>query len=230
MRGQKVMLDRDLAKLYGVKTKDLNKAVRRNPGRFPPDFLLQLTKDEAKTASSRFQIGTMKRGQNIKYLPQAFTENGIAMLSSVLRSERAIQVNIQIMRVFTRSRELLATHKDLAWKLGELEHKFEGHDDKIALIFDTIRKLISPPNTPSRRIGFQPPPPTADQAEEKPGAARRPAQSLSLPPPGRPPGPRPPGPMPPPPTPFRPAAPAPGMPRPELARRRSSWISSRACS
>ena len=140
----------------GVKTKNLNKAVRRNSKRFPVDFMFQLAKAEATAMVLRFQIGTLKRGQHMKYLPYAFTENGVAMLSSVLNSERAVQVNIQIMRTFTRLRELLAKHKDLTQRLDDLERKFEGHDEKISLIFDAIRELISPPENPPRRIGFAP--------------------------------------------------------------------------
>jgi hypothetical protein len=132
IRGQRVMLDRDLAVLYGVETKNLNKAVRRNIERFPADFMFQLTQEEAEACiGSRFQFGTLKRGQNIKYLPQVFTQEGVAMLSTVLRSPRAIQVNIAIMRVFVRLRETLALHKELAQKLAELERKVETHDDSI---------------------------------------------------------------------------------------------------
>ena len=129
VRGQRVMLDRDLAALYGVETKNLNKAVRRNAERFPADFMFQLTAEEAE--SLRFQFGTLKRGQHSKYLPQVFTQEGVAMLSSVLRSPRAIQVNIAIMRVFVRLREALALHKELAQKLADLERKIESHDDGI---------------------------------------------------------------------------------------------------
>jgi hypothetical protein len=113
------MLDRDLAALYGVETKNLNKAVRRNVDRFPADFMFQLTSDEAECL--RFQFGTLKRGQHFKYLPQVFTQEGVAMLSSVLRSPRAVQVNIAIMRVFVRLRQTLALHKELATRLTELE-------------------------------------------------------------------------------------------------------------
>src|SRR6478736_5136974 len=124
IRGQRVMLDRDLAALYGVTTSNLNKAVKRNLDRFPADFMFQLALDEAQAvAGSRFQIGILKQGQNIKYLPYAFTQEGVAMLSSVLRSPRAVQVNIAIMRVFVRLRETLALHKDLAQKLAQLERK-----------------------------------------------------------------------------------------------------------
>ena len=125
IRGQRVMLDRDLAALYGVETKNLNKAVRRNLDRFPADFMFQLTAEEAE--SLRFQFGSLKRGQHFKYPAQVFTQEGVAMLSSVLRSPRAAQVNIAIMRVFVRLRETLALHKELAHKLAELERKIEGH-------------------------------------------------------------------------------------------------------
>jgi len=122
IRGQRVMLDRDLAALYGVTTSNLNKAMKRNLDRFPADFMFQLAIDEAQAClGSRFQIGILKKGQNIKYLPYVFTQEGVAMLSSVLRSPRAVQVNIAIMRVFVRLRETLALHKDLAHKLAQLE-------------------------------------------------------------------------------------------------------------
>jgi len=153
LRGQKVILDRDLATLYGVATKNINKAVTRNLDRFPADFMFQLTADEV--AGSRFQSGTLKRGQNVKYLPYAFTEEGVAMLSSVLRSPQAVQVNIAIMRAFVRLRETLSLHRDLAHKLAELEHRIEGHDASIHNLFDAIRQLMAPPVTPRRQIGFQ---------------------------------------------------------------------------
>jgi hypothetical protein len=123
LRGKKVILDRDLAALYGVPTKSLNRAVKRNLDRFPADFMIQLSAEEA--ASLRCQIGTLKRGQHFKYLPCAFTEQGVAMLSSVLRSPQAVQVNIAIMRAFVRLREPLALHRDLAHKLAELERRIE---------------------------------------------------------------------------------------------------------
>jgi len=153
LRGQKVILDRDLAALYGVATKNINKAVTRNPDRFPADFMFQLTAEEV--AGSRFQSGTLKRGQNVKYLPYAFTEEGVAMLSSVLRSPQAVQVNIAIMRAFVRLRETLSLHRDLAYKLAELERRIEGHDASIHNLFDAIRQLMAPPVTPRRQIGFQ---------------------------------------------------------------------------
>lgn len=153
LRGQKVILDRDLAALYGVATKNINKAVTRNLDRFPTDFMFQLTADEV--AGSRFQSGTLKRGQNVKYLPYAFTEEGVAMLSSVLRSPQAVQVNIAIMRAFVRLRETLSLHRDLAHKLADLERRIEGHDASIHNLFDAIRQLMAPPITPRRQIGFQ---------------------------------------------------------------------------
>ena len=153
LRGQKVILDRDLAALYGVPTKSLNRAVKRNLDRFPADFMIQLTAEEA--AALRCQIGTLKRGQHFKYLPCAFTEQGVAMLSSVLRSPQAVQVNIAIMRAFVRLRETLALHRDLAHKLAELERRIEGHDENIHNLFDAIRQLMTPPPSPRRQIGFQ---------------------------------------------------------------------------
>jgi hypothetical protein len=142
IRGQKVLLDRDLAALYGVTTGNLNKAVRRNIERFPGDFMFELTREEAERL--RFQFGSLKRGQHFKYLPRGFTEQGVAMLSSVLNSPRAIQVNIAIMRVFVRLRETLSLHKELAQKLAELERKIEGHDEHIRTLFEAIRQLAAP--------------------------------------------------------------------------------------
>ena len=152
IRGQRVMLDRDLAALYGVETGNLNKAVLRNSERFPPDFMFQLTADEAEAL--RFHFGSLKRGQHFKYLPRVFTQEGVAMLSSVLRSPRAVQVNIAIMRVFVRLRATLALHKELAHKLAGLERKIEGHDTSIRTLFDAIRELAAPPAKPGREIGF----------------------------------------------------------------------------
>ena len=152
IRGQRVMLDRDLAGLYGVETGNLNKAVQRNSERFPSDFMFQLTADEAAALS--FQFGSLTRGQHFKYLPQVFTQEGVAMLSSVLRSPRAVQVNIAIMRVFVRLRTTLALHKELAHQLAELERKIEDHDTSIRTLFDAIRELAAPPATPRREIGY----------------------------------------------------------------------------
>jgi len=150
--GQRVLMDRDLAAMYGVTTGNLNKAVRRNLDRFPADFMFQLTAEEAET--SRFQIGILKRGLNIKYLPYAFTQEGIAMLSGVLRSPRAVQVNIAIMRAFVRLRETLALHKELAHKLTDLERKIENHDENIRTLFEAIHQLMNPPEPPHKEIGF----------------------------------------------------------------------------
>jgi len=150
IRGEKVMLDSDLAKLYGVTTKRLNEQVRRNVGRFPSDFMFQLTKKEFETLRSQF--ATSSWGGR-RHLPYVFTEQGVAMLSSVLDSERAIFVNIEIMRTFVRLREILATHKDLARKLEELEKKY---DEQFAIVFQAIRELMTPPGpSPKRPIGFR---------------------------------------------------------------------------
>lgn len=146
------MLDNDLAELYGVEVKQLKRQVRRNIDRFPSDFMFQLLKEEYE--SLRRQFGTFKRGEHSKYLPYAFTEQGVAMLSSVLRSKKAVHVNIAIMRAFVKLREILSTHKELAHKLAQLERKIEKHDEEIKLIFDAIRQLMIPPEPKRRRIGF----------------------------------------------------------------------------
>jgi len=149
LRGQKVMLDSDLAELYGVETKALNRAVKRNIGRFPEDFMFQLTKEEYD--SLRFQFGTLKRGQHPKYLPHVFTQEGVAMLSSVLSSEKAIEVNILIMRAFVKLREMIASNKDLAKRLNELE---KNYDAQFKIVFDAIRQLMTPPEPKKKKIGF----------------------------------------------------------------------------
>ena len=149
IKGHKVMLDRDLAVLYGVETKILNKAVRRNIERFPRDFMFQLTKDEFDNL--KFQFGTSSWGGTRK-LPLVFTENGVAMLSSVLNSKRAIQVNIQIMRTFTKIRTMLASNAQLARKLKALEKKY---DEQFAVVFEAIYKLMAPPEKEQRKIGFK---------------------------------------------------------------------------
>jgi ORF6N domain len=152
IRGEKVMLDSDLAKLYGVTTKTLNQAVKRHAKRFPLDFMFQLTAEEALTLRSRSQIVTLKRGQNIKYRPYAFTEHGILMLSSVLKSEPAVQVNIEIMRAFVRIRQMLASNTELSRRLDELESKY---DRQFKVVFDAIRRLMSPPSHHCKQIGFR---------------------------------------------------------------------------
>ena len=149
LRGHKVILDADLADLYGVATRDLNKAVTRNLDRFPDDFMIQLTQSEFKNL--KFQFGTSSWGGTRK-LPKAFTEQGVAMLSSVLRSKRAVQVNIEIVRAFVRLRRLLASHKDLARKLAGLERKY---DAQFKVVFDAIRELMTPVPPKPRRIGFR---------------------------------------------------------------------------
>jgi hypothetical protein len=152
LRGQKVMLDFDLAALYGVATKALNQAVKRNADRFPPDFVFQLNKEEAQSLRSQFV--TLKRGKHLKYLPYAFTEQGVAMLSSVLKSGRAVKVNIAIMRAFVKLRETLETNRELARKFLELEKRVGKHDTEIAAIIEAIRQLMTPPEKPRREIGF----------------------------------------------------------------------------
>ena len=147
------MLDSDLAKLYGVTTKNLNKAVKRNLARFPRDFMFELTRAEYHYL--RFQFGTLKRGQHSKFLPKVFTQEGVAMLSGVLHSERAINVNIEIMRAFVRLREIIAPHKHLAKKIDDLEQKVENHDIRIREIFAAIRSLMSLPLKRKRSIGFK---------------------------------------------------------------------------
>ena len=155
IRGRKVMVDRDLAQLYGVSTKVFNQAVKRNNRRFPEDFMFQLTKEELD--SLRLQIATLKgRGKHTKYLPNAFTEQGVAMLSGVLNSEKAIQVNIQIIRNFVRLRQLLATNEQLARKLKEMEKKY---DSQFQQVFRVITKLMVAEAKPKRegKLGFLPP-------------------------------------------------------------------------
>lgn len=148
--GKKVMLDSDLAALYGVETKVLKRAVRRNIERFPADFMFQLTSEESSFL--RCQIGTSNKGRGgRRYSPFAFTENGVAMLSSILNSPKAIQVNIQIMRTFTKLREMIASHKDLTKKLNELEKKYDG---QFQIVFEAIRQLIAVEESPKRKIGF----------------------------------------------------------------------------
>jgi hypothetical protein len=146
------MLDRDLAELYEVAAKAFIQAVKRNLSRFPDDFMFQLTKQEFDSLRSQFV--TSNRGGR-RYLPYVFTEQGVAMLSSILRSERAIHVNIAIMRVFAKLREVLSAHKELSQKLDDLERKIQGHDKEIKAIFEAIRLLMAPPPKPKhKRIGF----------------------------------------------------------------------------
>ena len=153
IRGHKMMLDSDLAELYGVETKKLIRAVKRNIDRFPEDFMFLLEKQDV--ARLRSQIGTLKtgRGEHRKYAPYAFTEQGVAMLSSVLHSPRAIQVNIAIMRAFVQLRQMLISHKELAEKLDKLE---KTYDHNFQIVFQHLRQLMAPPPAPPRKkIGFQ---------------------------------------------------------------------------
>jgi len=172
VRGHRVLLDRDLAALYGVEDKQLKQAVRRNKERFPSDFMLLLSSDEVRALRRRSRSqsvtlnaeplelidlssparGRLKRGENLKYLPYAFTEQGVAMLSTVLRSARAVQVNIEIMRAFVRLRQMLQDHSELAKKVAALEQRYDG---QFRAVFDAIRELMAPPVTPTERIGFR---------------------------------------------------------------------------
>lgn len=153
IRGQKVMLDSDLAELYQVQTKNLKRQVKRNIGRFPADFMFELTEEEIENL--RCQTGTSSWG-GVRYMPMAFTGQGVAMLSSILKSEIAIAVNIQIIRVFTRIRELLQTNKEILQQLEKVERKLTDHDEDILLIFEYLKKLLNPPQSPTRpKIGFR---------------------------------------------------------------------------
>jgi hypothetical protein len=151
IRGEKVLLDSDLAALYGVTTGNLNKAVKRNAERFPTDFIFQL--DSEEVANLKFQFGISSWGGR-RRRPYAFTEQGVAMLSSVLNSERAVKVNIAIMRAFVKLREALDTNRELAKKFAELEHRVGKHDEEIAAILEAIRQLMAPAEKPRREIGF----------------------------------------------------------------------------
>jgi hypothetical protein len=157
VRGKKILLDQDLAILYGVATKNLNKAVRRNLERFPEDFMFQLSRKEAEFL--RFQIGTLKRGAHRKYLPLVFTEQGVAMLSSVLKSKKAARVNVAIMRAFVRLREMLLSNEELLRKMQNLEQtltkhdkRFKKHGQEIRFAFRILQKLIE---KPGRKMGFE---------------------------------------------------------------------------
>ncbi len=156
VRNKRIILDSDIARLYGVETKVLKQAVRRNIERFPSDFLIQLSKEEYN--SLRSQNVTLKRGEHSKYLPFAFTEQGVAMLSSVLRTPQAIEVNISIMRAFVKIRETLESNQDISNKLKELEkstnERLSSQEDKIGIIFNTIRELIVEEKSNKKKIGF----------------------------------------------------------------------------
>ena len=169
VRGQKVMLDKDLAVLYGAETRVLNQAVRRNIKRFPLDFMFELTREEIMRISQIVISSEIKYSRRV----HAFTEQGVAMLSSVLNSERAIEVNIAIMRVFVRLREMMGTHKELAFKLVELEERLEGHDEQIRSIFEAIRQLMTPLEPPRKRIGFEAKEAAAPYGKGRSGGMRR---------------------------------------------------------
>ncbi len=152
LRGEKVLFDSDLAQLYGVTTGNLNKAVNRNRHRFPSDFMFQLTAEEAKRLIFQFGISKSRGGR--RHMPYAFTEQGVAMLSSVLNSERAVKVNIAIMRAFVRLRQTLETNRELARNFSGLERRVGKHDEEIAAIIEAIRQLMAPAEKPQREIGF----------------------------------------------------------------------------
>jgi ORF6N domain len=162
LRGQRVILDRDLAAIYGVTTGRLNEAIKRNAKRFPEDFMFQLTPEEAEYSRSQFAILNSRRGSNLKYLPHAFTEHGAIQAANVLNSLRAVEMGVYVVRAFVQLRGLLASNAALVRKLNELEHKLENHDEAIAAILSTIRELMNPPAPKRRGIGF-----TAD-IDEKP--------------------------------------------------------------
>jgi hypothetical protein len=155
IRDTRIMLDRDLAELYRVKTKVLKQAVHRNIARFPEDFMFELTKEEFRNWRTQF-VTSNKDKMGLRYRPMAFTEQGVAMLSSILKSERSIEVNVAIMRAFVQLREIMSTHRELARKLEELESRLGKHDDKFKVVFDAIRALMEEPEKPRRKkIGFE---------------------------------------------------------------------------
>jgi len=154
IRGLKVMIDRDLAELYGVETKRLKEAVRRNIERFPEDFMFEMNKAEFEQWR-KDNITEAEDKQGLRYAPFCFTEQGLTMLSCVLNSKRAIEVNIQVIRIFTKLREMVLTHKDILLKLEKLERKAVQHDGDIKLIFKYLRELLNPPTEPMRKIGFK---------------------------------------------------------------------------
>ncbi len=153
-RGKKVLMDRDLAALYGVETAQLKRAVRRNIERFPVDFMFELTKQEFENWRCHFGTSNSEK-MGLRYSPMVFTEQGVAMLSSVLRSKRAIEVNIAIMRAFVKLREMSATHKELARKFYDLEQHLKDHDEQIQTIFEAIQQLFAPPEQPRKKLGLK---------------------------------------------------------------------------
>jgi hypothetical protein len=154
VRGHKVLLDADLAALYGVSTKRFNEQVRRNAARFPEDFMFRLSTEEWDSLRSQFATLKTGRGQHRKYLPLAFTEHGAIMAATILNSDRATEVSVYVVRAFVRLRELLASNKELARRLDQLEKKLGSHDQAVAGLVNTIRNLMSPPELKRRPIGF----------------------------------------------------------------------------
>jgi ATP-dependent Clp protease ATP-binding subunit ClpA len=154
MRGRRVILDSDLARLYGVTTKRLNEQVRRNFGRFPADFMFRLTVEEAEALRSQNATSKAGRGGR-RYAPYAFTEHGAIMLASVLNTTRAVDVSVYVVRVFVRLREMMATNREVAMKLQELDRKVAGHDEAIRSLVQAIRRLMAPPRPQRRSIGFR---------------------------------------------------------------------------
>src|SRR5713226_6250821 len=155
LRGHRVMLDRDLAGLYGVPLKRLNEQVKRNQDRFPDDFMFQLTLEEGKAVLAlRSQFATLKRGEHLKYAPRVFTEHGAVMLANVLKSPVAVRASIQVVRAFVHLRQLLATNEQLARKIEALERKVGKHDSDLQAILAMLRKILEPPPSPRRPIGF----------------------------------------------------------------------------
>ena len=150
------MIDRDLAMLYNVPTKVLKQAVKRNIERFPADFMFEMSQNEFKNWRSQIVTSNLSVKMGLRYAPFCFTEQGVAMLSSVLKSKLAIEVNIRIIRIFTKMREVLSSHKDIMLKLQELEKKISKHDQDIPLIFNVLKQLLDPPTQPRKRIGFKP--------------------------------------------------------------------------
>jgi len=153
LRNQKVMLDRDLADLYGIKPIRLREQVKRNISRFPANFMFQLNEEEVESMVSHFAIPSKKHLGG--YLPYAFTEHGVLMLANVLKTEIAMQVSIRLIEIFVKMRELLLSHKDILLQLEKIEKKLTRHDDDIALIFEYLKQLLNPPQTPRRKIGFK---------------------------------------------------------------------------
>jgi len=155
VRGQKVMIDRDLAKQYGVETKILKQAVRRNKKRFPDDFMFEMSKAELENWRSQIVTSNFGDKMGLRYTPFCFTEQGVTMLACILNSARAVTINIQIIRIFTKLREMIITHKDILLKLDKLEKKVTNHDENIQMIFEALKQLLNPPQEPKRRIGFR---------------------------------------------------------------------------